>query len=69
LAQQGNKKVQQFARFVEKNKIASITPYAAENWLHKPKECCAEAYSFWVAGQLAGFSATLQKWFDCGSYK
>jgi uncharacterized protein DUF4157 len=69
LAKGRNKKVQEFATFVESKNIAPITPYAAENWPHKPEEFYAEAYSFWVSGKLKAVSLTLHNWFQSGKYK
>jgi hypothetical protein len=69
LAQNRNKKVQEFVTFVEANHIAPITPYAADNWPHKPEEFYAEAYSFWVTGKLKAVSSVLNQWFDDGKYK
>lgn len=69
LAQNRNKKVQEFVTFVEANHIAPLTPYAADNWPHKPEEFYAEAYSFWVTGKLKAVSSVLNQWFDDGKYK
>lgn len=76
LAHNRNKKVHEFSTFVETNHIDPITPYAAENWPHKPEEFYAEAYSYWVTGKLKGKTGNLkspydqlQKWFDGGKYR
>ncbi len=69
LAKDRNKKVHEFAKFVEKHNIAPITTYAEDNWPLKPEEFYAEAYSFWVTGKLKAKSTKLNKWFDDGNYK
>lgn len=69
LAHERKARVQKFVDFVKSKGIAPITPYALENWPHKPEEFYAEAYSFWVSKKLETVSADLQKWFEDGEYK
>ncbi|MEO6732287.1 MAG: DUF4157 domain-containing protein [Ferruginibacter sp.] len=67
-----NLSVKRFYDFVIKNGISpALTPYAAENWPHKPEEFYAEAYSFFVTKpkDLEAFSKDLYEWFKAGSYK
>ena len=64
--------VRKFYDFIIKNGISpALTPYAAENWPHKPEEFYAEAYSFFVTKpkDLETYSKDLYDWFKAGSYK
>ncbi len=69
LAKLRHLRVQKFVEFVERKKIAPITPYAAENWPHKAEEFYAEAYSYWLNGKLKSISKDLHNWFQAGNYK
>ncbi len=70
-AKDRHKRVQKFVAFVSKKKIAPITPYAQENWPHKPEEFYAEAYSFWLVKpkDLKSTSKLLYDWFAQGKYE
>lgn len=71
LAHNRSARVQKFVEFVNANQIDPITPYAKENWPHKPEEFYAEAYSWFFVkpDDLKIKSATLHKWFADGNYK
>lgn len=42
------RRLQKFVDFVNANKIARFTKYAAQNWPNNPEEFYAEAYSLWL---------------------
>ncbi|MFK8005455.1 MAG: DUF4157 domain-containing protein [Saprospiraceae bacterium] len=71
LAHQRSARVQKFVDFVETNNIDPITPYATENWPHKPEEFYAEAYSWFFVKptELAALSTDLHQWFVDKNYK
>ncbi len=58
-------------KFVEKNQIHPITPYAKKNWPHKPEEFYAEAYSKFLVTStgLKKVSMKLHLWFKAGKHK
>ncbi len=67
-----NLAVKKFYDFVITNAISpALTPYAEENWPHKPEEFYAEAYSFFVTKpkDLEAHSKLLYDWFKAGNYK
>ena len=67
-----NLSVRKFYDFVIANGISpNLTPYAADNWPHKPEEFYAEAYSFFITKptDLEAYSKKLFDWFKAGNYK
>ena len=67
-----NLSVRKFYDFVIANGISpNLTPYAADNWPHKPEEFYAEAYSFFITKptDLEKYSKQLFDWFKAGNYK
>ena len=71
LAHQRSARVQKFVDFVEANNIDPITPYATENWPHKPEEFYAEAYSWFFVKptELKALNQDLYQWFVDKNYK
>lgn len=65
LAHNRKARVQKFVNFVELKHINPITPYAADNWPHKPEEFYAETFSMYLANpnNLKTVSKALYDWF------
>jgi hypothetical protein len=65
-----DRRVTHFVDFVNKNQIKPFTKYARDNWLDKPGEFFAEAYSLWVTDPefLKANFKVLSDWFDAKNY-
>jgi peptidoglycan hydrolase-like protein with peptidoglycan-binding domain len=65
-----SKRLTNFVKFVNKNKIPPLTEYANKNWPAHPEEFFAEAYSLWLSDRtyLEANAKPLVDWFNSGEH-